>query len=108
MVTSKTSPEPTNPFLSFAPGKGSLPRIVRQKAHVDPPRWEMPICSATVSTEATINWRQRAERQKQKADRLGVPLLNCFQRAVYTIDGRWYCGKHAAVIALQLLAEDAP
>lgn len=87
----------------------SMPRIISYESYFDPPpRPTLPTCSATVCTDSTIAWRQRDARQLRKADRLGVPLLNCFQRATYQIAGQWYCKKHAGVIALELLAEEAP
>jgi hypothetical protein len=90
-----------------APQMRTMPHIVSYEAYFKPPP-AVPVCSAEVTTESTIAWRDGNERQIRKAIALGVPLTNCFMRATHMIGDRWYCTKHAGMIALQLLQEEAP
>jgi hypothetical protein len=86
-------------------------RIVSHRPRVidhTPPSWKLPPCSAQVVTESTMSWRTRNIEQIRKAERLDRDLYQCFQTATYEINGRWYCRKHAALVALDLLAEEAP
>lgn len=80
------------------------PRIVSYEPVFTPP--SLPVCTQRITTQATLDWRHGNEREIRKAERLGVPLYQCFQTATYQIDGQWYCKRHAALIALDILAED--
>ncbi|HXQ32756.1 MAG TPA: hypothetical protein VN843_01920, partial [Anaerolineales bacterium] len=64
-----------------------------------------PRCEAEVSSESEIAWRTGNEQAINKAQRLGVDLYQCFMTGTYLVGNRWYCKRHAALIALDLLAE---
>ena len=86
------------------------PKIVSHRPRVidhTPPAWKLPPCSAEITSQETINWRAHNEKQIRKAERLDRDLYQCFQTATYEINGRWYCRKHAGLVVLDLLAEEA-
>lgn len=86
------------------------PKIVSHRPRIidhTPVVFRFPRCEANITSEQTLNWRDGNERQIRKAERLGVGLFQCFQSGTYEIDGHWFCRKHAGLIALDLLAEDA-
>lgn len=86
----------------------SAKKILRRTRilNYEPMITRLPMCSASVTSTETITWRERNDRCIRKAERLGVDLMNCFQTATYKIGDRWFCRKHAALIALDMLAED--
>lgn len=90
------------------PQRIQLPRIVRHRFEV-PPRF--PLCEADVQTAETIRWRmatQNSRDARRRAEK-GAEMFQCGNYASYTIDEHWYCKKHAALIALDLLtAEQEP
>ena len=89
--------------------KRARPRVVSMRPRVidyTPEFVELPRCEQEVSTPSTINWRAGRQEQIAKAQRLGVGLFQCFQTATYKIGDSWYCRKHAALIALDMLAEE--
>lgn len=78
------------------------PRVL----NYEPMILKLPQCQADIKTESTISWRTGNESAMRKAERLGVDLYQCFQTATYKIGERWYCKKHAAAIALEMLSEE--
>jgi hypothetical protein len=94
--------------------KKKKPRIVDHRRRVvpriidhTPVVFQWPRCESAITSDSTISWRARNQRQQAKADRLGVELFQCFMQATYEIDGHWYCRKHAGLLSLDMLAEDA-
>lgn len=82
--------------------------IIKQYAIV-----EYPPCMAAVSSPEAIGYRMRAvrERYARRENETGMPPLQCGNVATYQIGDEWYCRKHAALIALDMLAvpvEDMP
>lgn len=69
-------------------------------------RW--PMCEADLRTPESIRFRQEspygAERVRRLAVR-GVGEMGCGNLASYTIEGVWFCRKHAGCVLLDMLAE---
>lgn len=75
-----------------------------------------PFCEATLSEYvATRNaeWRERHKKDPHRLNRLerekianGIPAHQCGCLAKYTINGKFFCRKHGALIALDLVAKE--
>lgn len=76
---------------------------------------EYPPCMAAISSPEAVRYRlhtyQVKDRYRAREDETGMPPLQCGNVATYQIGDDWYCRKHAALIALDMLAvpvEDLP
>jgi hypothetical protein len=68
---------------------------------------QWPSCEADIRTPEAISWRQGTwgqDRVERLAKR-GLSEMACGNVASYTVDGHWFCRKHAGLILLDLLAE---
>lgn len=92
---SKRKPQPQ--IVSHRPQQP----VVRQYTIV-----EYPPCCAPVRTSEAVRWRfsVRKAQYEQREQETGMPPLQCGNVATYQIDDQWYCKKHAAAIALEMLA----
>lgn len=75
--------------------------------------FEYPPCMAAISSPEAQRYRLYSvkDRFDAREDRTGMPALQCGNTATYQIGNEWYCKKHAAYIALEILAvpvEDMP
>jgi hypothetical protein len=78
------------------------PRVVLERSII---QW--PACEADLRSPEAIEYRLNARgSHHQAAIARGVEGIRCGNFGSYTIDGHWYCRKHAAYIALEMLAED--
>jgi hypothetical protein len=78
------------------------PRVVLERQIV---QW--PACEADLRSPEAIEYRTRGiGRHNENAILRGVEGIRCGNFGSYTIDGHWYCRKHAAYIALEMLSED--
>jgi len=75
--------------------------VIRQYSIV-----EYPPCMASVSSPETVRYRLHVVRNHYEAreDDKGLPILQCGHTATYQIGDEWYCRKHAALIALDMIA----
>jgi hypothetical protein len=72
-----------------------------------------PLCQAQLSrycVERNREWAKRKgvpRRMKEQMDK-GHPIELCGHQARYKIKGKYYCRKHAALVALDLVATAVP
>lgn len=67
---------------------------------------EYPPCMANISSPEAVRYRIGPVRQRyeRREEQTGMPTLQCGNVATFQIEDQWYCKKHAAAIALEMLA----
>jgi hypothetical protein len=85
--------------------KTQPPRIVAHRPVVQQRViYQWPPCEADLVSPEAIEYRLRQVSPHHRAAAQRVDGIQCGNFSSYTIDGHWYCKKHAGAIALEMLA----
>lgn len=69
---------------------------------------EKPHCEALLEDRSALEFRRLSAKGKRTTLRLedqGRPWNACVNSACYTVEGRWYCGRHAGSELLRMMAK---